>query len=652
MFIIVNDLIADDWQTGPGGKPSRHSLSGEIGPQAADLLWQGSISAVVAQQAVIDGDIVVMSRMFNINNVLHGTQIVAHNLLTGDTLWTKGLPVDFPSTDWRSRVSAFRDGAIYATRAGNTNYSYMYALNELNGEILWKSEGLVNESSTEGASFASNGDLIIGNFDNVIRINHLDGTTVWQTLRSCPTTGGGEVAVFESKGYYWEADPYGPKISVIDLESGQYLYSSEALSPGIVQQVAPFVGPDGTVYGTRTMNNTITDFLFALNDKGSYFEVKWSVPLGYVPFGTFGVGPDGSVYSYNQSDEVIRIDPDNGNVIDTSEIVLGGDFSQPRMAIDAQGYVFVTNGGFTGGAFHSFNPDLTLRWTENIANVNVGGPAIGNSGTLIVCGTGNNVRAYQGSYSLVAGFSSDSQEICAGDTIHFYDNSNGFVTSWEWIFEGGIPPVSYEENPEVVYPESGVFDISLEVGDGNSFSTLEILNYMTVLQLPETTFDTLPEFCLFDPPYLLTEGNPEGGVYEGPGVSGNYFYPESAGIGSHVLYYTFTETTGCSKTASQFAVVDVCPGSQELPAGSMMIVYPNPSDRSLRISIKGSDESGITELEILNSLGDVVYIKEIIIGDDDLVFDEINVGDWNPGLYFVLWKKSQQLISAIKFIVY
>ena len=97
VFVILSIyLLADDWQTGPGGKPSRHGLSTEIGPQAADLLWQGSVSAVVAQQAVIDGDIVVMSRMFNINNVLYGTKIVAHNLITGDTLWTKGLPVDFP----------------------------------------------------------------------------------------------------------------------------------------------------------------------------------------------------------------------------------------------------------------------------------------------------------------------------------------------------------------------------------------------------------------------------------------------------------------------------------------------------------------------------------------------------------------------------
>jgi outer membrane protein assembly factor BamB len=389
--------LADDWQVGPGGKPTRNSLSSESGPQTNALLWQNGYSSVIAQQAVIDGNIVAMSRIFNINNVLQGTKIVTQDLTTGDTLWTTILPVDFPATDWRSRVSAFKDGILYATRAGNTNYSYMYALNATDGSVFWKSEGLVNECSTEGASFASNGDLIVGNFDNILRINYLDGTTVWQTNRSCPTSNGQEVAVYGSRGYYWEASPTGPMVSAIDLDTGEFLFSTDGgLTPGLIQQVGLFIGPDGTIYAPRTMNNVTTDFLFALSDKGTYFEEKWSILLGYVPFATFGVGPDGTIYSYSQEDKVIRIDPLNGNILDTAEVVLGGDFSQPRIAIDAQGFVFVTNGGFAGGALYSFNPDLTLRWSENIANVNVGGPAIGNNGTLIVCGTGTDVRAYEG----------------------------------------------------------------------------------------------------------------------------------------------------------------------------------------------------------------------------------------------------------------
>jgi outer membrane protein assembly factor BamB len=481
---ITTSIIGDNWQVGPGGKPTRNSLSTEIGPQTNALLWQNGYQSVIAQQAVIDGNIVAMSRIFNINNVLQGTKIVSQSLETGDTLWTTILPVDFPATDWRSRVSAFKDGIIYATRSGNTNYSYMYALNATDGSIFWKSEGLVNECSTEGASFAGNGDLIVGNFDNIICINYANGTTVWQTNRSCPTSNGQEVAIYGNRGYYWEASPTGPIVSAIDLDTGEFLFSTDGgLTPGLIQQVGLFIGPDGTIYAPRTMNNVTTDFLFALSDKGSYFEEKWNVPLGYVPFATFGIGPDGTIYSYSQSDEVIRIDPLNGNIMDTSEVVLGGDFSQPRMAIDAMGYVFVTNGGFTGGAFHSFNPDLTLRWSDNIANVNVGGPAIGNNGTLVVCGNGTDVRAYEGIGTQVKNINSNKRLIVypnpSNQFIHVeYPDQDEHNATLEIINSAGVQVFSkscnsgnYRNYNEIILVKDwrpGVYFVRLNFSDRSS----------------------------------------------------------------------------------------------------------------------------------------------------------------------------------------
>ena len=395
LALFANQSAADDWTVGVGGKPARHSLSSEYGPTGPNILWQGSLPAVIAQQAVIEGDVLVMSRIQNLNDVLHGTLIVAHDLNTGDTLWTADLPVDFPSTDWRNRVSAIRDGKVYATRAGNTNASYMYALDATDGSIIWQSDSLVDESSTEGVSFADNGDLIVGNFNNIMRIDATDGSTIWKTTRYSPTSGGSEAAVFGYSVYAWEASGYGPRISVYDINSGGYLYSSYSVGGGMVQQVAPFVGPNGLVYATRTQNNPLTDSLVAFVDIDTALEKIWSVPIGYVPFASFGVGPDGSVYAYSANSEIIRIDS-AGNVINTSQQILLDFPAQPRMAIGADGIIYVTNGGFANGGLYSFDPDLTLRWSTPIVNVNVGGPAIGNNGTLIVCGVGTNVIAYEG----------------------------------------------------------------------------------------------------------------------------------------------------------------------------------------------------------------------------------------------------------------
>jgi hypothetical protein len=149
------------------------------------------------------------------------------------------------------------------------------------------------------------------------------------------------------------------------------------------------------VYAPRTQNNVSTDFLVAFTDTDSALVEKWRVPLGYVPFASFGIGPDGSVYSYTREKRVIRINPQTGSIMDSSEIIVS-DFFQPRMAVDSAGIIFVTNGGFSQGALYSFNPDLTTRWLSPFPSVNIGGPAIGRNGMMAVCGVGTDVRVYRG----------------------------------------------------------------------------------------------------------------------------------------------------------------------------------------------------------------------------------------------------------------
>jgi outer membrane protein assembly factor BamB len=387
---------AEDWETGVGGNAARNSLSPRLGPVQREILWEGSLPGIVAQQAIIDGSLVVTNRIASFD-IPTGTWIVAHDLFTGELKWQQQLPYDFPGSSWRSRASAMRDGLVYATRAGNTNLDYLYALGQADGEIVWQSEDLVDEGSTESLAFAADGDLIAGNFDALLRIDKDTGDTVWSTPRSCPTTSGCQASVYGDHVYLWEASPQGPEVSVFDIETGDWLYSSEAIGGGFIQQVGLLVGPDGTVYAPRTQNNPITDFFVAFEDTGLALVEKWSVPMGYTPFASFGVGPDGSVYTYSADKEILRLDPATGSILDTSiPLRAAGEITlAARVAIGADGILYVTNGGFADGRLFSFDPDLTLRWSVPITNVNVGGPALGPCGVLLVCGIGADVRAYQ-----------------------------------------------------------------------------------------------------------------------------------------------------------------------------------------------------------------------------------------------------------------
>jgi hypothetical protein len=68
-----------------------------------------------------------------------------------------------------------------------------------------------------------------------------------------------------------------------------------------------------------------------------------------------------------------------------------------------------------------------------------------------------------------------------------------------------------------------------------------------VLPLPSVTLSGLAStYQVNHPPVTLT-GSPPGGVFSGPGISGNTFNPAAAGIGGpYSITYTYTDANGCT----------------------------------------------------------------------------------------------------------
>ncbi|NCD43282.1 MAG: PKD domain-containing protein, partial [Bacteroidia bacterium] len=50
-----------------------------------------------------------------------------------------------------------------------------------------------------------------------------------------------------------------------------------------------------------------------------------------------------------------------------------------------------------------------------------------------------------------------------GLTVQFFDQSTHNPGSWLWAFPGGIPDLSTQQNPVILYPQAGDFDVSLTV---------------------------------------------------------------------------------------------------------------------------------------------------------------------------------------------
>jgi PKD repeat protein len=230
---------------------------------------------------------------------------------------------------------------------------------------------------------------------------------------------------------------------------------------------------------------------------------------------------------------------------------------------------------------------------------------------------------------LTAGFTADFTEICQYDAVHFSDQSTGSVTSWNWTFEGGDPESSVLQNPVVTYNNVGVFDVTLEVGDGTNTNTLLIEDYIEVLQTPPVMLIPFDDVCIGWPPFELTGGSPAGGTYSGPGVENGWFDPGSAGLGTHIIQYTFIAMNGCDNSAQETILVDPCTGTNTISQNEMLI-WPNPAKDKVTISVL---YPGWITIRVLNILGTTMICEKIHA--DGNFNHSVDLSDLQAGILFL-----------------
>ena len=75
-----------------------------------------------------------------------------------------------------------------------------------------------------------------------------------------------------------------------------------------------------------------------------------------------------------------------------------------------------------------------------------------------------NDRNYLHTKKLLAAFEILDDEVCKGESVSFGDKSIN-ASSYSWTFDGGSPSSSTEANPQVVYANSGLYDVTLTITD-------------------------------------------------------------------------------------------------------------------------------------------------------------------------------------------
>lgn len=88
-----------------------------------------------------------------------------------------------------------------------------------------------------------------------------------------------------------------------------------------------------------------------------------------------------------------------------------------------------------------------------------------------------------------ADFTADTTSGCAPFSVNFSNLSSPDATSFNWIFPGGMPLMSSDENPTVTYETPGTFNVILIASNTTGSDTTAFANYITVNATPTSDFD-------------------------------------------------------------------------------------------------------------------------------------------------------------------
>jgi hypothetical protein len=202
------------------------------------------------------------------------------------------------------------------------------------------------------------------------------------------------------------------------------------------------------------------------------------------------------------------------------------------------------------------------------------GTDLGSDNYVVYSGTGNSVTVtglaggteyffavfeYNGSGSsanyLISGYpeasaiaqgitlsiASSSGDMCAGDSVRL-EAHGGSTYLWS-------PGSSLSSTSDSVVWAKPVSTTTYHVtaSDTSGCSDNQSVS-ITVYSKPNVSLGNFNSRCNNSGTLTLNNGNPSGGVYTGPGVTGNVFNPSTAGAGLHVITYTYSDIHNCSSS--------------------------------------------------------------------------------------------------------
>ncbi|MGI8892075.1 MAG: M43 family zinc metalloprotease, partial [Bacteroidia bacterium] len=163
------------------------------------------------------------------------------------------------------------------------------------------------------------------------------------------------------------------------------------------------------------------------------------------------------------------------------------------------GDMFMNYMDYTNGSCQNmFSAGQAIRMNVTLNNSLSSRNNLWTQANLIATGTDDN--AIPQACAPVADFWSDTEFVCVGNNVNFYEGSwNGIPTSFEWILPGTVSGLSTDTNPTVQYTTPGIYGATLIVSNSQGSDTLTKNVVVNVLHQYGTRW--VPDLENFEAPF-------------------------------------------------------------------------------------------------------------------------------------------------------
>jgi hypothetical protein len=144
-----------------------------------------------------------------------------------------------------------------------------------------------------------------------------------------------------------------------------------------------------------------------------------------------------------------------------------------------------------------------------------------------------------------------------------------------------------------------------------------------------------------DGPVTLS-GSPSGGVFIGPGVTGNTFSPAVAGEGTNSISYTYLDGNNCVNTFSLCTSVALGMGVE--PAGNALggvRVFPNPNRGQFTVEL---ELTGLVSMQVFDARGRQVH-NEVFTASGARTHRSLDLSALAKGKYTLLVENNGGRVS-------